>query len=392
TVDDLVSSVKGFNAVLRPVALCLVFSAVVASLITTKTTRMEQSAGLSVYEFYSESDADSDEGISLTFGKSIVNASLIVAVLGCGTFGIVLLYKLKYMKCLRGYMIMSSTMLLGYLGGLVWRTAVEKWGLAVDYLTFVIACWNFAVVGVIAIFRSGKGVPPSVTQGYLIFTSVIMAWQLSRFDEWTGWSLLVCLSLYDLFAVLSPYGPLRALVSLMQEYEEPLPGLLYEAQVGEAPAQTHSYRGIDQARDGDGEDESLQGLRLDALAMHITARPAIRPRRGGRARALSAPSPSRPSYPWEEEAMEKAVTAEPETVKLGLGDFAFFSTLCTKAALYGYTCCVACIIAVLFGLGCTLGLLSLHKMALPALPISIFLGVSFYLLSRWSLEPYVLAM
>lgn len=38
----------------------------------------------------------------------------------------------------------------------------------------------------------------------------------SRFEEWTGWCLLVVLALYDLCAVLTPCGPLKALVNLMQ--------------------------------------------------------------------------------------------------------------------------------------------------------------------------------
>ncbi|CAN0388874.1 unnamed protein product, partial [Discosporangium mesarthrocarpum] len=78
-----------------------------------------------------------------------------------------------------------------------------------------------------------QGIPGRVTQGYLVATSVIMA---SRFDEWTGWCLLVVLALYDLCAVLTPCGPLKALVHLMQEYDEPMPGLLYEAELPPGPA------------------------------------------------------------------------------------------------------------------------------------------------------------
>lgn len=39
------------------------------------------------------------------------------------------------------------------------------------------------------------------------------------------------LALYDLCAVLTPCGPLKLLVGLMQERNEPLPGLLYEAHL-----------------------------------------------------------------------------------------------------------------------------------------------------------------
>jgi presenilin 1 len=38
-----------------------------------------------------------------------------------------------------------------------------------------------------------------------------MAWSLSKFfPEWTMWVLLFALALYDIFAVLTPYGPLKA--------------------------------------------------------------------------------------------------------------------------------------------------------------------------------------
>lgn len=62
-----------------------------------------------------------------------------------------------------------------------------------------------------------------MTQGYLICTSVLLVWQLSRFDEYTSFSLLLALAFYDLCAVLSPCGPLKALVVLMQERKVPLP-------------------------------------------------------------------------------------------------------------------------------------------------------------------------
>ena len=79
--------------------------------------------------------------------------------------------------------------------------------------------------------------PPSFAQMYAVAISVLMAWQLSHFEPWTGWTLLVVLGFYDLCAVLSPCGPLKALVSLLQKDQEEgggrgmIPGLLYEAQV-----------------------------------------------------------------------------------------------------------------------------------------------------------------
>ena len=51
--------------------------------------------------------------------------------------------------------------------------------LPIDHFSYNLFVWNFAVVGVTAIFYQ-HGISPSVTQGYLVCTSVIMAWQVSR--------------------------------------------------------------------------------------------------------------------------------------------------------------------------------------------------------------------
>ena len=46
--------------------------------------------------------------------------------------------------------------------------------LPIDHFSYNLFVWNFAVVGVTAIFYQ-HGISPSVTQGYLVCTSVIMA-------------------------------------------------------------------------------------------------------------------------------------------------------------------------------------------------------------------------
>jgi len=95
-------------------------------------------------------------------------------------------------------------------------------------------------VGTIAIFWSNGVVHRWVTQGYLIASSVLVAWQLSQFDPWTAWILLVLLAFYDLFAVLTPCGPLKALINVMQKEGAPAmpPGLLFEARVNNNPRAT----------------------------------------------------------------------------------------------------------------------------------------------------------
>ena len=77
------------------------------------------------------------------------------------------------------------------------------------------------------------------------------------------------------------------------------------------------------------------------------------------------------------------------TIKLGLGDFIFYSVLVSRAAFYGFATWAACMLVVLNGLGMTLLLLAVFNKALPALPISIALGVLFFLLGNLLIEPFL---
>ena len=74
------------------------------------------------------------------------------------------------------------------------------------------------------------------------------------------------------------------------------------------------------------------------------------------------------------------------------GDFIFYSVLVAKASEFSFATFAACMLVILAGLGSTLILLSVYHQALPALPISIFLGVIFYLLTRTCIEPWIEAM
>ena len=64
------------------------------------------------------------------------------------------------------------------------------------------------MVGVIGLFFWPS--PILMKQGYLILTGCIVAYVFTWIPEWTTWTLLVMMALYDLCAVLTPGGPLKA--------------------------------------------------------------------------------------------------------------------------------------------------------------------------------------
>ena len=206
---------------------CLAAFAVVV-VNTDQTLQAGEEAMSQAYQVW---HVDSASSKSETLAFSLANAFIMISVIGCMTFVIVFLYKWRFMKCLIGYMMLCSTTLLGVLGGNLLQTAIHIYNVPVDKPSFVLFMVNFAIVGVLSVFFA-QGIPVYVTQGYLVATAVVLAWQLSYFDVWSTWALLFMLALYDLCAVLTPCGPLKALVNAMSEEDAPeMPGLLFEAEL-----------------------------------------------------------------------------------------------------------------------------------------------------------------
>jgi presenilin 1 len=408
---------------------------------------------------------DDDESVMTNIAMSLANGLVMVSVICMMTFVIVLLYKYECMWCLIGYMMFCSTTLLGFLGGHMWWVAIQIYNLPVDKLSYYLGLWNFAAVGVMAVFY-GKGVPKTVTQGYLIATSVILAWHLDYFDEYSTWALLFMLALYDLCAVLTPCGPLRALVNLMSRDNAPdMPGLLYEAELppearrpggsrnqtrnntdevlenrstttetpsritvplavarvynlpvlalpsqsenimksrsatgsGDAPLLEENYGGGPNIPT-DPNPEQLQadvevqlpenGGRIQKIRRNGKTMFIERDRHGDPKRALWVDTQGR-VFAESPDGADDEDDDEKNTIRLGLGDFIFYSVLVAKAAQHSYTTFAACCLVILAGLGGTLVLLSVYHHALPALPISIALGIFFYFATRIFIEPYI---
>ena len=57
--------------------------------------------------------------------------------------------------------------------------------------------------------------PVLLKQGYLVVTGVVTAYMFTFVPEWTTWTLLIAMALYDLYAVLVPGGPLKV-IQLLQ--------------------------------------------------------------------------------------------------------------------------------------------------------------------------------
>ena len=70
------------------------------------------------------------------------------------------------------------------------------------------ACMHAQVVGVGSVFFWPA--PVALKQGYLVIVGVVTAYMFTYVPEWSTWTLLLAMALYDLYAVLVPGGPLKA--------------------------------------------------------------------------------------------------------------------------------------------------------------------------------------
>ncbi|KAM6569497.1 hypothetical protein CsatB_017482 [Cannabis sativa] len=417
--------------IVTPVSICMFMVVILVSVLSSDTS---SSASFSTMATMAYTEASSDSSWDKFVG-ALLNSLVFVAVVTVVTFVLVLLFYLRCTRFLKFYMGFSSFLVLMFMGGQIAVFLLQDFSIPIDCVTFLVVLFNFAVVGVLAVFMSKMAI--FVTQGYLVVIGMLVAYWFTLLPEWTTWALLVAMSLYDLAAVLLPVGPLRILVELAISRDEDIPALVYEAR----PV-THNDSGLngrvvqrrvwrDRRNDisSSGDDSNIstnsvlvgnesENHRINSslnvsesheisdsnsnLGQHnVTS--LVRAEEGQVVdinSELVVPLLQQrinvPRIAQEENVgtvenlvLEGIGLASSGAIKLGLGDFIFYSVLVGRAAMYDFMTVYACYLAIVAGLGITLVLLAVYQKALPALPVSVLLGVLFYFLTRFLLEAFV---
>lgn len=281
--------------------------------------------------------------------NAIGNSLIMVFVIIVMSLLLITVYKFRCYKLIQGWLIMTSSLLLFVFTGLYFRQVLYTLNIPMDNITFYLFIWNTGMLGLVCIHWKG---PLVLQQTYMIFSSALVSLIFIKYmPDWTTWTVLFFVSLWDLFAVLTPVGPLRILVELANKRNEDLfPSLLYSSTI--------LYNIM---------NSCLVSVNNTTDDQKLTPDEEVR------------------ELPSEIQSQQDLMG-----VKLGLGDFIFYSVLVGKACSYGdWNSTLACFVAILVGLCITLMLLIIRRHALPALPISIIFGLVFYFLTYNLVKPFV---
>ncbi|KAF8661929.1 hypothetical protein HU200_056895 [Digitaria exilis] len=431
-------------AVMSPVSICMALVVLLISLLSPPSSGSAAGGSpppvTAATLVYLESPTDTP---AQKFVGALLDAAVFVALVAVVTFVLVALYYYRCTGFLKNYMRFSAFFVIFSMGGAIAAAVLRRLAAPLDAPTAFLLLFNGAAVGVLSVFASA--VPILVRQGYMVALAVIVAAWLSRLPEWTTWIMLVALALYDLVAVLAPRGPLRMLVELASSRDDELPALVYESRPTVGPATSSSsyasamgsvemqtmadsgrvggsrYDRVEQDEDassavvemrdlGRGRSNIGETNRSGGSVLPVTSTDLPSNQIGSSQHAViqieqseeaeTAPlvSAASSNNAASDEEQRQSSSSEPmdfemfestRGIKLGLGDFVFYSVLVGRAAMYDLMTVYACYLGIIAGLGCTLILLSICRHALPALPISIMLGVTFYFLTRLLMEPFV---
>ncbi|XP_011294721.2 presenilin homolog isoform X2 [Musca domestica] len=395
--------------IFAPVSLCML---VVVATINSITFYTYTDTYLLYTPFHEQSD---DKGTKLW--NALANSLILLSVVVVMTIVLIVLYKKRCYRIIHGWLILSSFMLLFIFSYLYLEELLRAYNVAMDYPTTLLILWNFGVMGMIAIHWQS---PLKLQQAYLIFVSALMALVFIKYlPEWTAWAVLAAISIWDLIAVLTPKGPLRILVETAQERNEQIfPALIYSSTIlytfmgttggpqrnnnssgSNSPnsphtSQTSSTSVSRQTGNTATNAEEAAGF-TEEWSSNLDERVA---RRQIEVQASTSDSANRSTNYRTVTAQEDrphlgsnmTEAQEERGIKLGLGDFIFYSVLVGKASSYGdWATTIACFVAILVGLCLTLVLLAIWRKALPALPISIFFGLFFCLITSVIVKPFM---
>ncbi|KAJ1283318.1 hypothetical protein BS78_03G119400 [Paspalum vaginatum] len=440
-------------AVMSPVSICMALVVLLISLLSPPSSGSAAAAAPPVTAatlVYLESPDDSP-GQKLI--GALLDAAVFVALVAAVTFVLVALYYYRCTGFLKNYMRFSAFFVIFTMGGAIVSTVLRRLAAPLDAPTVLLLLFNGAAVGVLSVFASGVPIVVRqgymVTLAVIVAAWLS---KLPEWTTWIMLVALALYDLVAVLAPRGPLRMLVELASSRDDelpalvYESrPTVGPAtssssYASAMGSVEMQTMAdsgraggsqYGRVEQEEDASraivemrdlgrgtpsfGEMDRSRGgsgFQMENLEREVPLTSTELPsNQGGSSQhaVIQIEQSEEETEPLVSEASTNNAASDEEHrqssssepvlefemfestrgIKLGLGDFVFYSVLVGRAAMYDLMTVYACYLAIIAGLGCTLLLLSICRHALPALPISIMLGVTFYFLTRLLMEPFV---
>ncbi|KAI8897360.1 Presenilin-domain-containing protein [Globomyces pollinis-pini] len=388
-LDTIKYYVAELSKILKPVTLCMFTSILWVKLSNPPIDYFE--TGTPKDKVVSIGSSFGSEGGS-SDSESIKFAVIIMAQIVVATTIIACLFKYGKQKIIYGLFGFVVFVLLSLFGYRLTATLLMIANFPMDWITLAFFLWNFVAGGLAIIFWKG---PKTLMQCYLILMSSMMAFSLSQIPALVTWSLLGFLAVWDLIAVLCPYGPLRVMLESSQANGTQIPNaLIYSAMIwimatpGNPP--TISVDNLDQSSSNDNRSPifvARSGTDQTSSTAQLVPRPTVSAADSERRRLTNEFELADFSDPNAAQSVQSTDTDHDNGLKLGLGDFVFYSVLVGRASLSDWVTTVCSIIAVLSGLVITIFILVMTRKPLPALPISIFFGILIFIVSSITLTP-----
>lgn len=278
--------------------------------------------------------------------------------------------------------------------------------LMLDAVSLFLIGMNSAAVSVVVLTIMG---PNLLRSCVLVLLSVILSVHITLvLPSWIIWTLLAVVAVWDVVAVMTPWGPLRLILRHYMRNDSQQNG---SQATDPAAQQRHLRRQLDKmpvfvyvAR----EHNKARVAPLDAPLDHDVVYlqnpgyfisglllPYLTTGQVGQTTGVSG-SDGESVIPRQESNQVNAdhdqMSSKPEndceqTMTLGMGDFVFYSVLIARASLLSWNCFCTALVAVLGGFVCTVLWMIRHNTAVPALPISVSAGLVAVGLTYTAIEP-----